>query len=180
MHIYHRIFPVVFILLIALLQVCAQDSTGSPVELPRLFGIQDRTVLTREPYSVWYLEEYQGYDVNSDVLNSLKSSIASLKIDIFMGAWCSDSRREVPRFYKILDSLKISNSDVKLVMLNREKASPTREEADMNIHHVPTFIIYLDQVEIGRIIETPINTLEEDLESILTGEVYVPNYIELE
>jgi hypothetical protein len=39
--------------------------------------------------------------------------------------------------------------------------------ADLNIERVPTFIIMNEGIEIGRIIETPEETLEADLLKIL-------------
>jgi len=85
-----------------------------------------------------------------------------------MGTWCSDSRREVPRFYKILDSLNFPSAKVKLIMVDRKKEAAEVNIASLNIELVPTMIIYNDGLEIGRIVETPKETLEKDLAAILT------------
>ena len=39
----------------------------------------------------------------------------------------------------------------------------------LGIQRVPTFIIYKNNIESGRIIETPKTSLEQDLVNILTG-----------
>ena len=49
----------------------------------------------------------------------------------------------------------------------------------LNIHHVPTVIFYKNGNEIGRIIEYPVQLLEEDMVAILTGASYTPNYSDL-
>jgi len=61
-------------------------------------------------------------------------------------------------------------------MLVRNKTSGYGLEKDKNIHHVPTFIVSKERQEIGRIVETPIGTLEDDLFNILIGDLPKPNY----
>jgi hypothetical protein len=39
----------------------------------------------------------------------------------------------------------------------------------LNIERVPTFIFLKNKVEAGRIIETPVTSLEQDMLNILTG-----------
>ncbi len=157
-----------------------QDKKEASQKPSVLTGTVDRDALTTEPYRAWFTAEYEAYGVNDSLLDSLKELLDGVAVDIFMGTWCSDSRRDVPRFYRILDHLGLPGEQVRLVGVDSAKTSPGHEEEGMNIHHVPTFIFYLDGVEIGRIIEFPVLTLEEDIYAILTGEVYLPNYHELE
>jgi len=93
----------------------------------------------------------------------------SINIEIYMGTWCSDSRREVPRFLKILDLAIFDFHKLKIISVDRDKISPTHEEIGRNIEYVPTFIIHKNNLEIGRIVEFPIITLEGDLINILMG-----------
>ena len=93
-----------------------------------------------------------------------------------MGTWCEDSRREVPRFFKVLDHVEFPAETTRLVMVDRDKQSGTDAEDGKNIHHVPTFILYKDEIELGRIVETPIESLEEDIFNILIGSPPQPNY----
>ena len=86
-----------------------------------------------------------------------------------MGTWCSDSRREVPRIIKILDQLDFDENNLQLINLDRKKQSPNSEEKDKTIKFVPTFILSKNEIEIGRIIEFPIVTLESDILNILLG-----------
>lgn len=84
-----------------------------------------------------------------------------------MGSWCSDSQREVPRFYRIMDDAGITNDKIELISVNREKKVPGMDINNLRIERVPTFIIYDGIKELGRIIETPAETLEKDLLRIL-------------
>ncbi len=102
------------------------------------------------------------------MLNEVKTDYT---IKIVMGTWCSDSRREVPRFYKLLDELKLVDEEITLINVDRMKKVPEINMDDLNILLVPTFIIYRGGKEIGRIVETPIETLEKDLLNILSNSI---------
>lgn len=95
-----------------------------------------------------------------------------------LGTWCSDSEREVPRFWKILEEADNPNLDLVMFAVGRssdEKARavlaeigfdvPLRQEYDVQL--VPTFIFRRGDEELGRIIETPETTLEQDAARIL-------------
>jgi hypothetical protein len=82
----------------------------------------------------------------------------------------------VPRFYKILDQIKFNESNLKIVSVDRAKVSPGGEQKGKNIHHVPTLIFYSQGKELGRIIEYPVGTLEEDVVDIMFGNPPIPNY----
>jgi thiol-disulfide isomerase/thioredoxin len=84
-----------------------------------------------------------------------------------MGTWCSDSRREVPRMLKVLDIIGFPKENLSIINVDRNKKGIADEADDLNIELVPTFILYEDEKEIGRIIETPEETLEKDLVRIV-------------
>ena len=61
-------------------------------------------------------------------------------------------------------------------MLDRNKTSDCGLKRDKNIHYVPTFFVSKERKEIGRIVEIPIETLEDDLFNILIGDPPEPIY----
>jgi hypothetical protein len=132
-----------------------------------LLGPIERTALGGEPYGTWFDEQYGGYELDTLTLALLADSLVDVDVKIFLGTWCHDSRREVPRVYKILDYLGYPAEQVTLIALGRDKHGPAREEEGFDIELVPTIIFYRGGVEIGRIIESPTDTLEEDLLDIL-------------
>ena len=141
------------------------EKTGNPM----LIGKTEINVFQQSEFSEWYNSEYFGYEPDEFVLDQIKMNIDSVNIQIFMGTWCSDSRREVPRFIKILDQLDFDKNNLQLINIDRKKQSPNSEEKDKNIKFVPTFILSKNEIEIGRIIEFPIVTLESDILDILLG-----------
>ena len=94
------------------------------------------------------------------------------KITIVMATWCSDSRREVPRFYKILDFLKFNNDNTTLINVNSAKKTSDIDISTINIQRVPTIFFYINNNEIGRIIETPKISLEKDMVNILSDKIF--------
>ena len=131
-----------------------------------LIGTFDRTAFEQEPYSSWYNQEYQSYEVMEKQLDQLSFG-ENIHVDIVLGTWCSDSRREVPRFLKILDQKSIGADSYTLIGLNRKKMAPGFDAVKWEIDFVPTFIFLEDGKEIGRIIETPELSMEEDMIRIL-------------
>ncbi len=141
-----------------------------------LVGLSNRGALQQDPFAVWFNKEYGAYAINKEAVQVINNDSENLSIKLFMGTWCGDSRREVPRIYRILDAADFDESRLTLINVDREKNSPDGEETGLNIHHVPTLILYKNSSEIGRVIESPIQSLEEDMAAIINGEKYTPNH----
>jgi thiol-disulfide isomerase/thioredoxin len=135
---------------------------------PMLMGICSREAFLSSDFSDWFSKEYSDYSTNGDVLSSISKNFNDYKILIVMGTWCGDSRREIPRLYKILDEIQFPDSNLFLVAVNRKKQGLFNEAEGLDIQLVPTIIFYKNGGEIGRIIETPVKSLEEDIKDILT------------
>lgn len=135
-----------------------------------LLGYFNPLQLASFPHDRWYLKGFDEYAPNSAVIERLRNLLNSeLTITIVMGTWCPDSRREVPRFMKILDALNFPAGNVKFIGVDDVKIAPVEEYFTLNIQRVPTFIFYKNKVEAGRIIENPVASLEQDMENILKG-----------
>lgn len=149
-------------------------------EQPFLVGRINIEGLTSNSYQGWYENNYQNYEVEDETLKSIEKELSQHKILLFMGTWCGDSKREVPRFIKILEAANFSMNNLKIVAVDRRKdrykKSPGGEEWGLSIKRVPTFIFYKSGKETNRIIESPITTLESDIKKIVTQELYTPNY----
>jgi hypothetical protein len=147
---------------------------------PQLLGICTRSALQQPPYNTWFIKNYNDYTVDSATANRLRISLAGRQLTIFMGTWCGDSRREVPRIYKILDYCGIDSSAVRLVMVSAAdsayKQSPGHEERGLDIFRVPDLIVRDRDTELGRIVESPVISLEKDLLLLSAKEGYTPQY----
>lgn len=153
-----------------------KDDNGST----KLLGVIDKNGLTKAPYNDWFTKNYDNYKVNEALVNSYKDSLNTYTIKAFLGTWCGDSKREVPRFYKVLETANFDLNNLKVFALDNTKENykkgPNGEEDGYNIHRVPTFIFYKNEKEVNRIVEYPKETLERDIENIVTNKRYFPNY----
>lgn len=155
-------------------------SASAQKETP-LLGVCSIEALQTEPYAQWYKPGYEHYQPNASIVDQLKK-LKSEKtvIKIVFGSWCGDSKREVPRMLKALRAAGFSDKNIQLIGVSSEaevyKQSPTHEEKDLNVYRVPTFIVYQNNKEVGRINEYPVESLERDLEKILSGKPYTPSY----
>jgi len=134
-----------------------------------LLGYFNPDKLRQMPYSVWFTKGYDEYQINSEAVNKLLDiSKDNVKIKVVMGTWCPDSRREVPKFMRILDIWTFPISHLSFIGVDNTKDTSVEEYKSLNIQRVPTFIIYKNNIEAGRIIENPLTSLEQDIVNILT------------
>ncbi len=115
-------------------------------------------------YPVW-LEKEENYLPNKEIKEKILNFNEEVTVVVFLGTWCGDSRRNVPRFFK---SIK-DNHNFKIAMwaVDRKKKMENNLTEKYNILRVPTFIFKKNGVEIGRIIENPKKSIEEDILDIL-------------
>ena len=129
--------------------------TDDESEKAMLIGYSTREAFNDTNFSDWWNEEYDIYEVDVETTEEIKPGFEDLEIKLVMGTWCSDSRREVPRFFKILDEMEYPSENISLINVNREKVGLADEVDGLEIHFVPTFIFYRNNEEIGRIVEMP-------------------------
>ncbi len=162
-------FLVVFVMLSTLIiaqeknKMSVDEKTGKPM----LLGICDRSAFADTSFSWWFNSEYDNYSPDSIDVKNLADKLKDIEITIVMGTWCSDSRREVPRLFKILNKLNYDQKNVTLICVDRKKTAQTGNVDKLKIELVPTLIFYKDNAEIGRIVESPKETLEKDLMKIV-------------
>ena len=80
-------------------------------------------------------------------------------------AKCHDSEREVPKFLKI--TAQASTLTSRLIGLNYDKLEPGGSAKKHDIRYTPTFVVYQNNKEIGRIIERPKVSLTADISAML-------------
>ena len=132
---------------------------------PYHYGVLNKKILMEHEGYTWFLNRYDKYQPSIKELRQINFN--EIKIKIFMGTWCHDSKREIPRLIKILDNLKFDQSNVEIIGLTKEKKGYFNDYSRYNITNTPTIIFYKNKKEVGRIIEKPKETLESNMLSIL-------------
>jgi hypothetical protein len=154
----------------------SQDRNGKPM----LIGRCKVAALSKAPFGEWFTKNYEEYAVNKAAADSLQPLLRDKRFVLFLGTWCGDSKREVPRMLRLLDYCGVKPGRVQLIMVSNHdsviKQSPTREERGLHIHRVPTLLVYDGDTELGRIVEEPVKTIEQDLLAIVNGQSYGTAY----
>lgn len=118
----------------------------------------------------WYVPEYASYETDKSVIEQIKlKNELNYTLTIVLGTWCSDSKKQVPRFIKILDESGFDYDNLNMICVDKQKLAAGIDLDLHNIVKVPTFIIYIDEEEAGRIIEAPAETLEREFINILNN-----------
>lgn len=130
---------------------------------PMLVGYCNQEAFSLDAFSDWFTKEYDEYEVDVETTELISPKIENLKITIVLGTWCSDTRRELPRFLKILDEVKFDYSNLTMIAVDRNKEAEGTNISELDVHAVPTFILFRNGDELGRIIEFPMDTLEKDM-----------------
>ncbi|MBM3419507.1 MAG: thioredoxin family protein [Bacteroidetes bacterium] len=133
-----------------------------------LMGPFTQDMMTRPPHDQWYTPEYNSYKPVQELVHRIQeANTGGISVLIVLGTWCPDSHREVPRFIKLLDECGMARIGVKFLGVDMNKYAPVGDYEKLEIKRVPTFIVYRNNIEIGRIIEYPVTSLEGDFTEIL-------------
>ena len=134
-----------------------------------LSGYCDKKGLQQSGFGEVYDQYYDTYDPDRDVIRQIRPLKKDVNVRIVLGTWCQDSKEQVPRFFKILRKLRWGKKNIEIICVNTMKEAEGIDLKRYDIQRVPTFIFMKDGAELGRIIETPVKSLEEDMLMILGG-----------
>ena len=160
----------VVIFIFAFVGACSTTSKDllGPIELHQL---------KQQPHSEWFTAEYDNYNPFTKTTDQLKPLFHDVEIILFIGTWCSDSQLQVPGFFRVLDAVNFKGN-VSIIAVDKNKKTPSGSATLNGITHVPTFIFFKNGKEINRIVESPVNFLEDDMLAILSGAAYKHTYQE--
>lgn len=114
-----------------------------------------------------FQQVYDSTQIEEHFVEMIRQLSTDIEVVVVLGTWCSDSKQHVPRFLKIADLSGIAPSRITYYGVDRSKKSADGVTDQYRIELVPTFIFFKKGKEIGRITESPRNSLEEDILSIL-------------
>ncbi|WP_240778779.1 thioredoxin family protein [Shewanella sp. SNU WT4] len=133
---------------------------------------QDEVILTGDvsPQALMALDDFsheQSYQADANALAALKAIDKPTEVIVIIGTWCPDCHRETPRFIELMAAVNNPNISVRYLGVDRQKQDPDGLSGQYEFSRIPTFIIQQDNNEIGRIIERPQVSLEQDLVAIV-------------
>jgi hypothetical protein len=166
------IMKILLFLIVTLLtiNVIAQDYkiiTDEKDGEPLILGYCPSSAMNDSVFNNTWNTEYNSYQPDYEILDKLEGKLDSINITIVFRSTCSDSREQLPRLFKILNELNYPINKITLIGVDREKRGLSNEAEGLDIEFVPTIIFYKAESEIGRIVETPAESLEKDMLKII-------------
>ena len=146
--------------------VAAEDPpSGDPAVL--VGAVTREQIETAHPE--WVQSEVSA-SLDAEAARGLAAITPGAEVTVFLGTWCSDSAREVPRLWRALDEAGGTVPfQIHYVGVDRQKKEPSAPLANYEIEFVPTFIVSREGREVGRIVEVPPHGVEQDLLALLSG-----------
>lgn len=141
-----------------------------------LVGKIEKSDLLQTPHKAWFDPMYKSYKPDEGALKTIKENINEYKILMYMGTWCADSQREVPKFYKLLELSEFDTDNLEVIAVREDKTLPDDGQKKYNIIYVPTIIFMKNGKEVGRFVEYPQEELENDIAKIVSGQDYKHSY----
>ncbi len=120
-------------------------------------------------------EEYPAYGPDTSAVTALRERLTGVRVTCIFGTWCDDSKREVPRLWKVLDEAGYPVSRLTMCAVGSSRFTedmPIPREAFVwsndvkswyDVKAVPTIIVTRGGMELGRIVERPESSIEGDL-----------------
>lgn len=115
---------------------------------------------------------YQGYKPKSGTLRKLgKLDFSQVQMVLVGGNWCPDTQGGLPDIMRILDAVGIDPNSWTYLSVDRQKRllSIDGQAPDLIfwVERVPTVIVLVNGSEVGRLVEFPERSWEEDLYRLL-------------
>lgn len=117
----------------------------------------------------WKEYDAPDYKLDDTAVDSIRSILnkSNFQFKLFSGSWCSDSESEVPKLIKLLKVAGLTDSNLVLFGVDRDKKEPSGEAESLDVQKVPTLIVFQHAREIARIIEFPETSWEQNILKIL-------------
>jgi hypothetical protein len=130
-------------------------------------GYFERSLLEDEPAFSWFKTNYDAFQYDSAVVAQIAPLTEDVHVVMIVGTWCGDSKRELPKQFRILDAVNFPQKNVTMFGVDRSKKSQDSTTYRYNVLRVPTMIVFRGEQELGRIVEYPRASQEVDLLRLL-------------
>ncbi len=119
----------------------------------------------------WVVAQVEARPDSEQAVAMAAAGSAASRVTVYLGTWCSDSRRELSRFWRAIDEAGGEAAfELAYVGVSRDKEQPAERLEGLGLEYVPTFVVEIEGAETGRIVEESPHGIEHDLAALLRGE----------
>lgn len=148
-------------------QAAPRTAPAEPAR-PPLTGPVSRSAV-EESFPAWTASVQRSFP-NEEIARKLTEVPTGARVVVYLGTWCSDSRREVARMWKAFDIAGGTLPfEIEYVAVDRSLHASEGVSTEAELEYVPTFIVQRNGFEVGRIVETAPGGIEQDLHALLSG-----------
>ena len=137
-----------------------------PAPAPLLGHVTRDEVRAYRPWQPLFVEPYVP---DAAAVATIRANADGIAVLLIVATWCPDSKREVPRFFAIMEGAGIRDSQLTMVGVDRTKKDAEGLTEKWDVTRVPTFVFLRNGQEVGRVVErTPAGaTLEGEIARVL-------------
>ncbi len=116
-------------------------------------------------YPIFSVKRHQ--ELQLSAVEQLNAVTTPTQIIAYFGTWCHDSQREIPNLIKLKKQLNNPNIQLQLIALDRNKSDSQGLAKKAKVKYTPTIVVYQNQEEKGRIVESTSEPIEVELLNII-------------
>ncbi|MDZ4805072.1 MAG: thioredoxin family protein, partial [Candidatus Eisenbacteria bacterium] len=116
-----------------------------------------------------YLVLARAYKPKNAAVSLIKNIRQPIEITVFFGTWCSSCKHYLPGFMKTIEMAANPSITVRYIGISEDMSEPEALLTANVVTKTPTFIARSAGQELGRIVEKPKGSIEEDLALLLLG-----------
>jgi thiol-disulfide isomerase/thioredoxin len=114
-----------------------------------------------------YVHAAARYKPDPAAVQALKGVATETEVVVFFGTWCTQCKHYLPHFLRTLDLVDNPKFTVTFYGVNEDETEPRDVIKKYNMAKTPTVIFLQGGQQLGRIEETPEETMEADMVRIL-------------
>lgn len=115
----------------------------------------------------WLGRGSEAYTPDKESIVYLRRALPGYDLVVLMGTWCEDTQNLLPKLHKTLMQTAYPMAQLQMYGVDRVKEAKYVEHKLYHVERVPTIIVIKNHNEIGRIVETPVGSIEQNLAAIV-------------
>ena len=174
MHRARMIPSAVLALLAGALLLVVACSSGSPREEAGTPAGIDGGIMYGQSGMDFVLENFPVFRTRTELVSVSRDAVEFLRglrervtIKIFLGTWCEDAQIHVPILFKALQRADNDRITIQIIAMDQRKRDRDGLVELYQVAYTPTFVVEHKGIEIGRVVETPIDDAAQDIVTIL-------------
>lgn len=135
-----------------------------------LKGVINRSLIENDTAFAWFKNNMKYGQTDAKAVEAFKQNSSKFTIVAFIGTWCRSTHNLLPGFYRLIDKSGYPESQITLIGTNQAKTTVQNLHTQYKIKFVPTFIVFKNGKEIGRVVEYgKYGTVDKELGEIVSN-----------